>query len=887
MAICPAHPDVNESLHICVGTKQPVILKCHAGCSPERVLAALNLTLADICSPDGAPPPPQPAKPTTSPKDWSAIAAKFVAGFTPKAREVLGRTLALPESVFDLLPQIGAWPSKDRPDDGPGWTFPERDAKGNVVGISERHFKTGHKPRMAGGRMGLHIPDGWCERPGAVYLVEGPSDTLAMTAAYLPAIGRPSSKSSRDSLAYLAELLKPLPPSRPIVVFGENDRKDDGCWPGREGAESTAAYLKVQLKREILIAYPPHGVKDVRLWLTAHVAKGISWAQAGSDLVAAISPELPGRVPITLSTNEHEINTAVSKALSQDRDLFIRAGVLVRVVHNPAHRKHDCSFPPGPRISPMSAATLREHISRRVEFLAIRKGEASPVHPPDWCVSAVKDRGNWSSMRTLESVVDYPILRPNGTILTQPGYDAETDIYYHPVGEPPQISPDLTQESAKVAWGVLKEAVADFPFKMDATGRDIYQAAWLAGVLTPLARFAFRGPAPLFLVDGNVRGAGKGLLCDTIAIIVSGREFATTGFTPDDEEMRKRITAIAMEGDRLVLLDNITGNLAGSSLDRALTSTLWKDRILGHTEQVEAPLWATWYGTGNNVQVEGDTARRVCHIRIEHPDEHPEERCNFKHGNLRSWVVTNRPRLLGAALTILAAFAKAGMPAADVKPWGSYEGWSAVVRSAVCWLGLPDPGETRTNMRKQSDMTSAAMAILVANWETIDTAGTGLTAMQICSILFPKYGNAPTELVDVAAAIESILTRNTGPALGYKLRHFRRRTFGNRYLDQAGTHAGTVRWSVYDVATETIVKKGSKTGKAPAGGDGGDGGDVSVQRPGSSGTANNSPPEHMYTNSFPDHGTTSPPFTPSPPKDTKESFKTSPKRPNFDAFNEE
>jgi hypothetical protein len=101
------------------------------------------------------------------------VAAKFAAGFTPKAREVLGRTLALPESVFDLLPQIGAWPSKDRPDDGPGWTFPERDAKGNVVGISERHFKTGHKPRMAGGRMGLHIPDGWCERPGAVYLVEG------------------------------------------------------------------------------------------------------------------------------------------------------------------------------------------------------------------------------------------------------------------------------------------------------------------------------------------------------------------------------------------------------------------------------------------------------------------------------------------------------------------------------------------------------------------------------------------------------------------------------------------------------------------------------------------------------------------------------------------
>jgi hypothetical protein len=44
----------------------------------------------------------------------------------------------------------------------------------------------------------------------------------------------------------------------------------------------------------------------------------------------------------------------------------------------------------------------------------------------------------------------------------------------------------------------------DSPFKTEAL-----RAAWLAGVLTPIARFAFRVPAPLFLMDANVRGAGK------------------------------------------------------------------------------------------------------------------------------------------------------------------------------------------------------------------------------------------------------------------------------------------------------------------------------------------------------------------------------------------
>jgi hypothetical protein len=74
----------------------------------------------------------------------------------------------------------------------------------------------------------------------------------------------------------------------------------------------------------------------------------------------------------------------------------------------------------------------------------------------------------------------------------------------------------------------------------------------------------------------------------------------------------------------------------------------------------EAPLYMTWYATGNNVAIHADTARRVCHIRLESPDERPEERQDFRHPNLLGWVGQERPRLLCAALAILLAYCAAG-----------------------------------------------------------------------------------------------------------------------------------------------------------------------------------------------------------------------------------
>src|SRR5262249_51533648 len=156
-----------------------------------------------------------------------------------------------------------------------------------------------------------------------------------------------------------------------------------------------------------------------------------------------------------------------------------------------------------------------------------------------------------------------------------------------------------------------------------------------------------------------------------------------------------------------------------------------KDRVLGANRMAEAPLYMTWYATGNNVAVAADTARRICHCRLEAPEERPEERQNFRHPNLLGWGGGNRAALLAAALTILRGYCAAGQPNQLLPAWGSFEGWSGLVRSAVVWIEMPDPGDTRLLLQEHADLGAESMSVILASWEKLDPARRGLTTAEV------------------------------------------------------------------------------------------------------------------------------------------------------------
>jgi hypothetical protein len=505
------------------------------------------------------------------------------------------------------------------------------------------------------------------------------------------------------------------------------------------------------------------------------------------------------RRPVEITTEEYRVNRTVAEELAKEELIFQRNGELVRVVV-PMPDADGPRLSSVPRIEAVPVAALRDLISRRVEFLKLTISEGGeylePKHPPVWCVNAVAALGDWPGVRHLVGVVSFPALRPDGSILTAAGYDPRTGLFLHWTGNPLPVPTSPCREDAHRAAAELLDVVSDFPFQ-----QEMHKAAWLAALLTPLARPAFDGPAPLFLVDANVRAAGKGMLLEVISRIVTGNPFPVisypAGSKDGEEELRKKITTLLMYGDRLALFDNLTGGFGDGTLDRCLTSAEWQDRQLGSNRQFRGRVDVTFYATGNNVAIRADTARRVCHLRLESPEERPEERSDIRRPNLVGWVIDNRDRLLAAALTILRAYHEAGRPDHGLKPWGSFESWSRLVRNALVWCGLPDPGETRQVVQEQADDTGRGLRALIRALDLIDPGRNGLTAAEIVGAASDQKSTHSAEVKEMLmGAFDMLIAKPDGRKLGYKLRHLRRRVVEGRFIDLAGQDGGANRWVV-------------------------------------------------------------------------------------------
>ena len=226
----------------------------------------------------------------------------------------------------------------------------------------------------------------------------------------------------------------------------------------------------------------------------------------------------------------------------------------------------------------------------------------------------------------------------------------------------------------------------DFPFKAG------HSVAWLAALLTAMARFLIDGPVPLFLFEANISVAGKTLLCDLISFAATGRSMTRTGYTHDSIEMDRQISSTALAGDRIVLFDNLrNGGRFGNSASQGLHGLTLCGRVLGKLEMTpDLDLITVFFASGNNTALCGDVARRIVQCRLESPEERPEERTGFKIPDLLGHAAKNRGDLVRAALTILRAYTLAGKPDQKLKAM-DFSAWCGLIRNAVYWSTGVDP----------------------------------------------------------------------------------------------------------------------------------------------------------------------------------------------------
>lgn len=428
----------------------------------------------------------------------------------------------------------------------------------------------------------------------------------------------------------------------------------------------------------------------------------MSWPKlvevVGEDIVKTVRKWLNIRDNVVyVSGDLRMMATAAEKAVSKEggkdvaAKIYVRGNSLVRV-------ERPTEQPNTPVFVKVPDAALQEVAASHMRWLkALQKGEKH-VLPPKEVIQALTSRAVWPLLGLAMQITECPILRPDGTVLNQPGLDEATGTLYLPNAEYPLVPDAPTGAERDAARDLLEDAFVDFPFQTPE-----HKSAALAAALTPVARSAFDGPVPLFLFEAPDGGTGKDLCARTCGIMSTGQQPSSETFTEDVAEMRKRITSHAIEGSRIVLLGNVEGELGGAPLEDALTLEIYSDRILGGNKNWRGPLRTTFYASANNATIGVTMARRICPVRLDAQRERPDRRTKFNRTKRELLTHVKSPEFVVALLILLRAYIAAGRPDMRVSTWGSYEEWSELVIGALKYAGLPDPGVVREELAERAD----------------------------------------------------------------------------------------------------------------------------------------------------------------------------------------
>jgi putative DNA primase/helicase len=487
----------------------------------------------------------------------------------------------------------------------------------------------------------------------------------------------------------------------------------------------------------------------------------------------------------------HNLASEAERALvDAESPFFVRGGIVRPVIDEmaAAHGQRTKAA----RLCPVDCDTLIDHLSRAADWMKWneRKKGLVPTDPPRNVAATIIARdGEWK-FRRLAGVITTPTLRPDGTILSEPGYDPATQLLLLDPPKLPAIPDKPTRANALSALAYLDKLLDEFPF-VDAASR----SAALSGLITPVVRGAMP-VAPLHATTAPVAGSGKSYIIDLASAISTGERAPVIAAGRTEEETEKRLGAALLNGQAIVSIDNVNGQLGGDALCQMIERPVVSVRPLGVSKLVKIESRATCFATGNNIQMVGDMTRRTIVCSLDPNMERPELR-TFTASPFHA-VIASRGNYVAAVLMIARAYAVAGYP--DALPaLASFEDWSRVVRSALVWLGRADPCETMEKARADDPVIGVLSGVLQAWHDTIgSTAQTTGQVKETAEVRNPlgniANGDLHDALIDIAEGKRGgIDSKNLGKYLG---RHKGRVVGGLKVVALDDTHGKQLKWKV-------------------------------------------------------------------------------------------
>jgi hypothetical protein len=390
-------------------------------------------------------------------------------------------------------------------------------------------------------------------------------------------------------------------------------------------------------------------------------------------------------------------------------------------------------------------------------------------------------------------ITECPTFAPDGSLQETPGYHGASKTYcVLPDGlKIPTVPRNPSEHDiARARALLLDDLLVDFPFVSNAD-----RANAVGAFVLPFVREIIPGPTPLHMFEAPLPGTGKGLCVEALLRPSCGRGVGTIAQAKDDDEWRKRITAMLRDGHSAIVLDNLTRPLDSGSLSMALTAPTWTDRVLGQTATVRYPVRCIWAATANNPAFSTEMARRTIRIRLDPRVDKPWDRDGWKHQELLAWVDDHRGELIWAGLVLVQSWLANGRPSFSGRALGSYERWSHVVGGILDHAGVNGFLGNLAEFYEQADVETAVWRGFVEAW-------------------WEKYQNAEVGTADLFTIAQSTDGLELGGGsenrqkvvFGKALARQRDRVMGSYRITKAGSKQRAARWRLLPIEEVRVVK---------------------------------------------------------------------------------
>jgi hypothetical protein len=338
-------------------------------------------------------------------------------------------------------------------------------------------------------------------------------------------------------------------------------------------------------------------------------------------------------------------------------------------------------------------------------------GEREPILvfvpcSPDHGQLVLEQAATLDGIRELQLLVNYPVVLRDFTIAA-PEWNAEGVFY----DQPPSLTPVTAETNTEIIRQVLDDLVIDFLFKDEPSRQNFFGL-----LLTPLLRHALDANAPMHLVMAPLERTGKTKLIEQVlGGILLGRKRPALQMSGTEEERDKRILSILLRGDTITHIDNIRDELNSAVLASLLTATIYSSRLLGASKMVDVPNNLTVVGSGNNITATGEIAKRAIPIRLQPRDDQPEERHDFHHPDVPSYISSVRDQVLSVLLGMITIWNTNGRPQGHIT-LGGFERWSQAVGGILKLCGYTEWMRNYGTWVKSADTVSADLRAFVAAW---------------------------------------------------------------------------------------------------------------------------------------------------------------------------